>query len=178
MSTPAWLARLLDRAPTDRAQRVAITLLSVVLIAAALLLTIETVGTSSEGNIPSPRDSGRVDHVSPGDLDPGDLELQSARLLARHFLRGYLAFVYGHKPASAVPDAGPGILAALASHPRVPPGLARLRPRVVAVSATRTGDASNVAVTAMVRDGEVVTYPIRLLVIRSRLGKLIVAKVR
>jgi hypothetical protein len=172
MSTPAWFSRNLDRLLTDRDRRVAFTLVLLVLIAAALLLAVNTPGTPSVSETPATRRHAPAAHQAQRDPD-----LQAARAVARRFLRGYLAAVYGHEPASAVSDAAPRIAAALAAHRRVPLALSRRHPRIVAVNAAPTGEAANVVVTATVSDDEVLTYPIRLFVTRSRGGQLVVAKV-
>jgi hypothetical protein len=168
MSTVVWLARAL----TGRDRQAAFVLVSVVLIAVALLLAIQTRGNLSASGSNAPRVSTSAGHAASRGTD-----LEPARLLARRFLRGYLAFVYGHEPASAVSEAAPSVVAALSNHQLVPSALARLHPRIVALNAAPTGDGAAVAVTATIRDGEVLTYPIRLLIARSRDGRLLVAKV-
>jgi len=168
MSTPAWLARILDQPLTDRDRRAALTVVSLVLVVVALLLGAKTPGTATAGGSPAPR------HHAEG-RSPD--YLQRAGSVARRFLRGYLAVIYGHAPAHVVADATPGVLAALSESRRVPPELSRLDPRIVAVSAAPAGDHSEVTVTATVSDGEVVTYKLRLAVARQRDRRLLVAKV-
>lgn len=171
MSAPAWLARILERPLTDRDRRAAFTAIVFVLIVAALLLAIKTPGSSAAGGKLAPR------HRAEARSSPQTDDLRRARSVARHFLHGYLAVVYGHAPARVVAHAAPGILAALSEPRRVPPELARLHPRAEQVNARLTGEAGKVDVTATVSDGEVLTYSIRLLVSRQRDGQLVVAKV-
>ncbi len=163
MNAAAWIRRQLDRPIGERERRAAFTAISVVLIAACLLLAMTSTGVpaSQQGREPQSATSavGTVTHSAP----PAE-----ALRAARRFLDGYLAFAYGHGPASAVKDTTRSFAAALSGRARmVPPALRRLHPRLVALRAT-TSTGSSIVVTGLVKDGEVVAYPIRVQL--SKLG--------
>lgn len=87
----------------------------------------------------------------------------AATASARTFLDGYLPYLYGQAPIGEVKDSTAGFLRALERERRmVPPGIRALHPHVVAihVSPQAPGDAIG---CVLVSDGEVVRYPIRLL---------------
>ena len=66
---------------------------------------------------------------------PGSAGAESA---ARVFLRGYLPWLYGHAPLSAITAATSGLLAGLKAHPpRIPPTMPALRPKVAAIAMQR-----------------------------------------
>ena len=68
---------------------------------------------------------------------PGSAGAQDA---ARMFLRGYLPWLYGQAPLSAVRTATGGLLAGFKAHPpRVPPTMQSLQPRVAAIAMQRRG---------------------------------------
>ncbi|MGA2452130.1 MAG: hypothetical protein ABSG93_01310 [Solirubrobacteraceae bacterium] len=151
----AWIRRQLDRPIGESERRAAFTAISVVLIAAALLLAMTSTGVpaSQQPRAPHPPTS------TVGPVKGGAAPAEALRA-ARTFLAGYLAFAYGHGPASAVKDAASGLAAALRRRARlVPPALRRLHPRLVAV---RSSTGATIVVTGVVKDSEVVAYPIRV----------------
>lgn len=86
----------------------------------------------------------------------------AAAATARAFLDGYLPYLYGQAPAGRVEDATTGFARALERGRRVvPPGIRTLHPRVVAIHASPLEPGHAIA-SALVSDGEVVQYPIRL----------------
>ncbi len=157
MSAVAWIRRQLDRPIGDRERRAAFTAISVVLIAAALLLAMTSTGVpASQQRRESQSATSAVSHVQRS-APPAE-----ALRTARRFLDGYLAFAYGHGPASVVKDTTSRLAAALSDRARmVPPALRRLHPRLVALRTTSSTGAALV-VTGLVKDGEVVAYPIRV----------------
>ena len=84
-----------------------------------------------------------------------------AKATAVVFLHGYLAYLYGHAPASHIRDASRELARAL-EQTQAPPGIKALHPRLVtlAVSPRAPGDA---IATALVSDTPVIHYPIRLI---------------
>jgi hypothetical protein len=157
MNAPAWIRRQLDRPIGERERRAAFTAISVVLIAACLLLAMTSTGVPA-------RQEGREPHEMPSADGAVRRAASSAGALrvARRFLDGYLAFTYGHGPASAVKDTTSSFAAALSDRARmVPPALLGLHPRLVALRAT-SSTGSSIVVTGLVKDSEVVAYPIRV----------------
>jgi hypothetical protein len=155
MNAPAWTRRTLDRPIGGRERRAALTAISVVLIATALLLAMTTTGVPASRQVREPQAaaSGLVKHAEP----PAE-----ALRTARTFLDGYLAFAYGRGTASAVTDTTSTLAEALSDRARmVPPALRRLHPRLVALRVT-SSTSTEVVVTGFVKDGEVVAYPIRV----------------
>lgn len=169
MSLAAWIRRQLDRPIGESERRAAFTAISVVLIAACLLLAMTGTGVpasqQARARYRATSTVGPVTHGAPPD---------EALRTARRFLNGYLAFAYGHGPASAVKDTTSSLAAALTDRARmVPPALRRLHPRLVALRASgSTGTA--ILVTGLVKDGEVVAYPIKVMV-ASRGGRYLVS---
>lgn len=161
------------REPTRaRDRRVAFVLLCILLVGVALLLVVKSPGTPIAVSSPAPRGPR-----TPSRAPARGLDLERASAIARHFLHGYLSVVYGQAAARALPNAAPGIVARIAGRRRVPPELRRLHPRVVSVISAPDGEGPGIEVTARIGDGEVLTYPLRLLLARSRRGRLVVVKV-
>ena len=79
------------------------------------------------------------------------------------FLAGYLGYIYGHAPASAIDGATPALLRSLRAQPtRVSPGMRARQPHVLALRSTpaRSGP---LLVNAVINDGGLVDYSIGLL---------------
>lgn len=69
--------------------------------------------------------------------DVGQAALSAAIDPARRFVEGYLAYAYGRGRVSAIPDADPQLLRALAGQrARVPPAAAKRRPRLTTLRVT------------------------------------------
>jgi hypothetical protein len=99
--------------------------------------------------------------------------LSSARTAAGRFLSGYLRFLYGRGSARSVAGATATLRWRL-SRPRalVTPAERRRHPHVV--SLTADGQASGVVLaTALVADGGVTTYPLRMTLQRGQNGWLV-----
>jgi len=169
MNAPSWIRRALDRPIGERERRAAFTAISVVLIAAALLLAMTGTGVPASQRVRGPQVAASTSVPVKRAARPAE-----AVRAARKFLDGYLAFAYGRGPASAVKDTTSRLAAALTDRARmVPPGLRRLHPRLIALRITSsTGGA--IVVTGLVKDGEVVAYPIRVL-LAARGGRYLVA---
>jgi hypothetical protein len=169
MSARDWIRRQLDRPLTVGERQLLFSATAVVLVAAMLLLAMTSVGVPSRSVHVVKAPVARVRQSQPP-------QRRQALAVARRFLRGYLAFVYGQQPASAVGDATAGFRAALARRSRpVPPALRRLHPQIVSLKIGASSGAAT-AVDAMVKDGEVVAYPITMILV-GRGARLSVARV-
>ncbi len=86
---------------------------------------------------------------------------------AETFLAGYLAYLYGHAPASQVKDGTGAFVRALEGERlHVPPGIRALHARVVGIDVSPQAPGHAVA-GALVSDAEVVRYPIRLILTQA-----------
>jgi hypothetical protein len=170
MRTPDWIIRQLERRLALSERQVAFTATAILLLAATLLLAMTSIGVPSRSSAPV-----ATVPATPVRQAPPPPRRQALEVAGR-FLHGYLAFVYGQQPASAVADTTGGFLVALARRSRpAPPALRRLHPQIVSLKVgPSTGSAT--AVDAMVKDGEVLAYPITMLLL-SRGGRLRVARV-
>ena len=103
------------------------------------------------------------------------LQLARARSAAKRFLAGYLRFAYGEAPASSVRAAAPALHRRLRGHRvLVAPVERRRHPRVV--SLMDTGQAPGVVLaTALVDDGGIANYAIRITLRDTRSGWLVSA---
>jgi hypothetical protein len=78
--------------------------------------------------------------------------------VAREFLHGYLAYIYGRARAAGVRGATPAFTHALLARPRlVPPSMRARYPRVVAVHLVGT-----LVVTVIINDGGLIDYSVTL----------------
>lgn len=96
---------------------------------------------------------------APGALVPAS-QLDEGRRVARRFLDGYLAFLYGRAPAAEVTDTSAAVRRELARNtPRIPPAQRDRTPRVVDLTVTAQAPRAVIA-TASIDDGDVAVYPI------------------
>jgi len=158
MNAAAWIRQQLDRPTGESERRAASTTITVGVIAAALLLAMTSTGVpATKPSRGSHQATSTVSTTAAG-APPAD-----ALRTAQRFLDGYLAFAYGHGPARAVKYTTRSFAAALAKRAgTIPPALRALHPRVLTLHATSSSDGA-VVVTSLVKDGEVVAYPIRVL---------------
>ena len=177
----AWLAALRDRPIAERERRQALLAVATLLIATTTLLAL--TGPRQD---PPPRTGASIlpraaalRPVSPGAgtvrAIPGEGTIAPAAALrtARAFLENYLAYLYGHAPASAVRGATRALVLSLEAHPpRVSLDIRARQPRVLALHPTPT-PAGQAAVSAVVNDGGLEDYPVGLLLAR-RDGRLLV----
>lgn len=110
--------------------------------------------------------------------DVGQAALSAAIDPARRFVEGYLAYAYGLGRLSAIPDADPQLLRALAGQrARVPPAAARRRPRVSALRVTsRSPRMAQATATATVAGASAVQYALVFLLER-RAGRWTVTEI-
>jgi hypothetical protein len=167
------LRELLDRPISDAERRRLFVLAAAVVLAAAarLLLLGDGGGESEDAEQPGPRPPVATAPPPPppagveGARAPAGAPSAEAMRVARRFLSGYLAFVYGRGPARAI-DADASLIARLArSRVRVPPAARRREPRVVELRASG-GDRDRLHVTALIDDGGVARYPVSLTLTR------------
>jgi hypothetical protein len=98
----------------------------------------------------------------------------TAARAAGEFLTGYLAYLYGHRPAASIKDATPALVLSLRAHPPlVSPSMRARRPRVLSLHAA-PAPAELIGVSALVNDGELASYHVGLL-LTSRHGRLLVS---
>ncbi|MDO8213908.1 hypothetical protein [Conexibacter sp. CPCC 206217] len=100
------------------------------------------------------------------------------RQVARRFLADYLPYLYGRASGRRIDGASPQLARRLArTRLRVPPAARRRRPHVRGVHVgARVRDARAWQVSARIADGDVVAYPIELLV-GVRDGRLVVTAI-
>ncbi len=173
----AWLTSLRDRPIAESERAAAMATVTVLLLAAAILLALSR---PSNGPRPTPqRHPGPsvVQRTLPvvaqaTESSTAQLTPQVARV-ADLFLAGYLGYIYGHAPASAIGGATPALLESLrSSPPRVSPGMRVRRPRVVALHTSASSGL--LRVSAVVNDGGLVDYSIGLL-LAAHGGRLLVS---
>ncbi len=177
----AWLAALRDRPIAERERHHALLAVAALLIATTTLLALtsprqDPPRRTGASILPRAAVSGPV---SPGAgtarATPRESTITPAAALrtARAFLENYLAYLYGHAPASAVRDATRALVLSLEAHPpRVSLDIRARRPRVLALHPT-PAPSGQVAVRAVVNDGGLEDYPVGLLLAR-RDGRLLV----
>ena len=177
-----WLIRLRDRPIADHERRQAFIASTVVLAITIGLLALTTPAASTtthtsrrtlaarplveKAPLPSPSVAGD------GSSKPG-LISQSVERVARRFLTGYLAYLYGHSGLAGIRDANGSLERSLGEHPpRVSLTMRTRHPHVVSLAPVTAPDGS-VDVSAIVNDGGVADYTIDLLVSREG-GRLLV----
>jgi hypothetical protein len=162
----AWLTSLRDRPIAESERAAAMATVTVLLLAAALLLALSRPSNAPRPTLqrhPGPSVAQRTLPVVARATESGTAPLtpQVARA-ADLFLAGYLGYTYGHAPASAIGGATPALLRSLRAHPPlVSPGMRARRPRVVALHTSAS--LGLLRVSAIVNDGGLVDYSIGLL---------------
>jgi hypothetical protein len=162
----AWLTTLRDRPIAESERATAMATVTVLLLAAAILLALsrphdQPRRSSRPHSAPSiaqrtPTRPAQTPESSTAPLTP--LVTRAADL----FLAGYLGYIYGHAPASAIGGATPALLESLrSSPPRVSPGMRVRWPHVVALHTSASSGL--LRVSAIVNDGGLVDYSIGLL---------------
>lgn len=177
MSTGAWIRMQRDRPIAESERRAAMAAVVVLLAATALLLALTRPGSqprrSTERPSRSLARSAPVIHAQALQTSTAPLTPAVART-SRLFLAGYLAYLYGHTPASHVKGATAALLLSLEAHPpRVSPGMRSREARLVSLHTT-PAPSGLVGVSVLVTDGGLVDYPIGLF-LASRGGRLLVS---
>jgi len=178
----AWLAALRDRPIAERERHHAL-----LAVAALLIVTTTLLALTSPRQNPPRRTHGAdiparayvsqpVSHgAGTARTIPGESTIAPAAALgtARVFMEGYLAYLYGHAPASVVRDATRALVLSLEAHPpRVSLDMRARQPRVLALHQT-PAPPGQAAVDAVVNDGGLENYLVGLLLAR-RDGRLLV----
>ena len=181
MSRPGELlathaASLRDRRLPDSAREAALAGTVTLLVAFTVLLTITR--PSRQGTRASAVRHVAVTHHEPPVPPklarvPMSKGISRAEHVARGFLEGYLAYIYGHATARRIHAATGELKRSLATHPpRVSLDIRARHPRILTLHATAS-EAGQVTVTALINDGGVADYPIGLLLTSHR-GRLLV----
>ena len=173
----AWLTSLRDRPIAESERAAAMATVTVLLLAAAILLALSRPPDKPR---PTPlRHPARASLSArpPAAQTPESSTAPLTPLVARAadlFLAGYLGYMYGHAPASAIDGATPALLRSLRAHPtRVSPGMRARRPHVLALRST-PAPSGPLRVSAVVNDGGLVDYSIGLL-LAAHGGRLLVS---
>jgi hypothetical protein len=168
--------RLSVRGRTSRSPRhvaVAAAAGVAVLLLAALALALTTDGTHRSRTA-----GGRVRPTHSVDRPGGAVsrrQLARAHSVARQFLAGYLGFAYGEAPVTSMRAVAPALRRRLrGQHVLVAPVERRRHPRVISLVATGRADGSVLA-TALVDDGGVANYAVRVTLRETRAGWLVSA---
>ena len=174
----AWLTSLRDRPIAESERGAAMATVTVLLIAAAILLALTRPGgqpprTSQRHPAPSVVQSAPSSHARASEDSTAPLTPGVARA-ADLFLAGYLAYLYGHAPASQVKGATAALLHSLEDHPPRASPVVRTRQAHVLALHTTPAPSGLVGVSALVTDGGLVDYPIGLL-LAPRGGRLLVS---
>lgn len=169
------LRELLDRPIAEAERRRLFALVAVAVLGAGLILAL--AGRPAGEQSTSPVTPGRpetppaVSQPAPAPPAPQPQpsgETRPVTASARRFLTGYLAYLYGHGPARAIPQADPTLRRRLQrERPRVSPATRRRRGRVAELSVRRVRG-GRFAVTATIDDGGVARYPVSLTLQRYR----------
>jgi hypothetical protein len=172
-----WLTSLRDRPIAESERRAAMAAAVVLLAATALLLALSRPDGQPRRSTERPSRSlaRSVSAVRAQALQTSTAPLTPAvARTSRLFLAGYLAYLYGHTPASQIKGATPALLHSLEDHPpRVSPGMRSREARLVSLHTTQA-PSGLLGVSALVTDGGLIDYPIGLL-LASRGGRLLVS---
>jgi hypothetical protein len=162
----AWLAALRDRPLSERQRRGALPILAVALALATLVLVLTR--PSPEHRTAQRVTTRRVLASHGSELTPSPPIAPSAALarVSRRFLRGYLAYIYGHAPARRIVGASTALSRSLrAQHARVSADERARHPRLLKLQLL-SGAGADPRVRALVSDGGVADYPIELVLDR------------
>jgi hypothetical protein len=176
----AWLTSVRDRPIAERERRTALAAVAVLLAASTIVLAATRPATQTRHLLP-PRPATSPASASRPSTPAGHATLlvsvaPVAARTARGFLAGYLAYLYGQAPATAIGDGSPLLLRSLRAHPPlVSPAMRARHPRVLSLHAT-LAPAGLLGVSALVNDGELVSYPVGLLLAPEH-GRLLVSAV-
>lgn len=172
----AWLTSLRDRPIAESERRAAMAVVVVLLAATALLLALTRPDGQRQRMTERPsrslaRSVSAV-HAQASETSTAPLTPAVART-SRLFLGGYLAYLYGHTPASRIKGATPELVRSLEDHPpRVSPGMRSREARLVSLHTTQA-PSGLLGVSVLVTDGGLIDYRIGLL-LAPRGGRLLV----
>lgn len=167
----AWLTSLRDRPIAECERRTALTVVAVLLAAGTILLA--ATKPSQRPRHAAPRMPGVAVKSAPRPAPTGGAAnaapvAPAAARVAQRFLAGYLAYLYGHAPITAVRDAIPALLRSLRAHPPlVPPAMRARSPRILSLHPAPAA-LGLVGVSALVNDGELASYQVVVLLTPER----------
>ncbi len=168
-----WLVAALGRrSPTTRRLMLAALALVVLLLVASALAPSPHPAHRS---VPRPAGPARTRRTptAPGSPAISRGGLGAAGRVAARFLAGYLPFLYGRASARSFEAVTPGLRRQLSDMRGLVTPVERQRhPRVVSLTAVRQAPAAVLA-TALVADGGVTTYALRLMLRAGRGGWLV-----
>lgn len=166
MSAPTQPACLLDQ----RRRHTAKVLLGVALVLAAVGLVLTSPARRATAGVE--QTVGPSHHAA--SLQPSPELSPRSRSTVEAFLGGFLQYLYGRAPTSAVTDTTSAFLRSLEHQRlRVPPGMRSRHPRIVALDAA-PAPPGMLAATALITDEEDVEYRIAV-VLASSQGRELVA---
>jgi hypothetical protein len=173
----ARLTALRERPIADSERRLALVAVATLLLAATAALIITRPSSRHPARRADPRALVALPAADPPKPPKDPLSRRTlapaAARVAREFLVGYLAYLYGHAPAAHVGSATASLLRSLQTHPpRVSPAMRRRRPHVVSLSVAAAAG-GRFSATALIGDGGVADYRVGLLLIERR-GRLLV----
>jgi hypothetical protein len=173
-----WLLTLRDRPITEPQRHRALAVATVLLACTTALLILtrpvahqpdtHAAAAATETSRPDPPGPARTPAPSDDALPP------AAARVSKAFLRGYLAYLYGHGTADQITDASGALVRSLeANPPRVSPAMRERVPRVLSLQSTPAPSAYLIGASALIGDGGLVSYRIGLL-LTSQHGRLLV----
>jgi hypothetical protein len=172
------LSTLAGRPINERERRAVLAVVVTLLACAAMLLAASrhqptarrAATTSLSGGASSP-----VSARGPAG-NPAPVAHVAARV-ARRFLTGYLAYLYGHAPAETITGATPSLERSLRARPLlVSPAMRRRYPRVLSLRPMPAAE-DKVGFSALIGDGDLANYTVGLLLEREH-GRLLVGTVK
>ena len=166
MSALEGVRRLRERPITGRERHTAMSAVAVVLTAATILLT--AIRPAAQPHPRTPRPAALAARASRPTTPNGRAPVVAgvAVRVAREFLTGYLAYLYGHAPATDIHAVTPALARSLLAHPPlVSPAAHTRHPRVLSLRPAPAP--AGLGVSALVNDGELASYPLVLLLARE-----------
>jgi hypothetical protein len=177
VSASAQVRRLRDRPIAERERRTAIAIVVVLIVASAVLLAATRPAGRTRKLAPRrPVASANGASRPPMPADAAASVAPAVARTAHGFLAGYLAYLYGRAPASGLTGTTHVLSRSLRGHPPiVSPGVRARRPRVLSLHAT-PAPVGLIGLSALINDGELASYRVRLILARER-GRLLVTAV-
>lgn len=159
--------------PSARLMAIAATAVTVLVLAAFALAPSPDRNLTGHRPSTTPRSRLRATHSTQWHAAAVSLsDLARARSVAMRFLVGYLRFVYGQAAASSVRATTPALLRQLRRERAVAvPAERRRHPRVISLTAAGR-QRSVVRVAALVDDGGIANYAVRVTLRETRSGWL------
>jgi hypothetical protein len=163
----AWLIAAIERLP-PRGRRAVVAATALLLLAGAITSLTLHAGRDLEAGrsavtVRAPLHRPAAQPMPPRLRPPvSGSNLRLASRVARRFLRSYLQFAYGRASATSVEAVTPGLRSQLTrDRAQVTPAERRRHPLVVSLSTLGTSPGFVVA-TAIVEDGGIAAFPLRL----------------